>query len=106
MQGFVARLFVALTSLCLVVAALSSCEPPRPTQTGFGTGTHRGPPKPGSSITHTKMCECRSCEERSCCEGDLGNRDANEKTCEDYDFTKEGCGLSVKSCTGRCSKHV
>lgn len=98
-----------LGALLLVTHALAGCEPARPPEPEFGTSprTLKAPPKPGSSITHTKLCECQTCEPRACCEGDLGEESAQDATCTDsYDFTKEGCGLSVSSCTSRCTRHV
>ncbi|HEY3234112.1 MAG TPA: hypothetical protein VGJ84_05320 [Polyangiaceae bacterium] len=60
----------------------------------------RPPPKPGSSITHTKMCTCLQCPERNCCSGEAASggdgADAGDAT----------LGLSVASCTGRCTRHV
>jgi hypothetical protein len=64
----------------------------------------RVPPKPGSSITHTKMCECQACEPAACCQGTEYEEPSGEK-CDSYDFT-QACGMSVRSCKSRCFLHV
>lgn len=68
----------------------------------------RAPPKPGSSITHTRMCECRSCDPAACCEGteyEEAPAACRDDSYDDYDFT-QACGLSIKSCSSRCFAHV
>ena len=72
----------------------------------FGTGVFHPPPKPGASISQTRMCECQACEPSNCCDGP--DEDAPPKTCADsYDFSNPGCGgLSVQSCASRCAREV
>jgi hypothetical protein len=73
----------------------------------------RPPPKPGSSISHTRMCECLACVPRACCQG----ADETQPTCsleesvtatqDTLDFgAEEGCGIEVQSCTQRCTLEV
>ncbi len=104
------RLARACCSLSVVGAlGLSACGPSSPPEPLFGTRsrTLKAPPKPGSSISHTKMCECQACDPSDCCAGDIGEQSSANTVCKDsYDFTKEGCGLSVSSCTARCARHV
>jgi hypothetical protein len=61
------------------------------------------PPKPGASITDTRLCSCRSCLPASCCEGP-DDSPSNGSACDSYDFSS--CGMSVQSCTSRCFRHV
>jgi hypothetical protein len=72
----------------------------------FGTGVFHPPPKPGASISQTRMCECKACEPSNCCDGP--EEDAPPATCQDsYDFgSNEACGISVRSCTSRCTRQV
>jgi hypothetical protein len=62
---------------------------------------HQPPPKPGSSITHTRMCTCQTCEPSACCDGP---ETPEPVTCDSYDFSK--CEISVSSCASRCFQHV
>jgi hypothetical protein len=72
----------------------------------FGTGVFHPPPKPGASISQTRMCECKACEPSSCCDGP--DDDTPAQACgEDYDFSRnKACGISVRSCTSRCTREV
>ena len=72
----------------------------------FGTGVFHPPPKPGASISQTRMCECKACEPSNCCEGP--EDDAPPASCrESYDFsTNEACGISIRSCASRCAREV
>jgi hypothetical protein len=100
----------ACGSLTLVgVVGLAACGPSNHAEPLLGSQsrTLKAPPKPGSSISHTKMCECQACDPSACCAGDIGEQSNANAVCKDsYDFTKEGCGLSVSSCTSRCARHV
>jgi hypothetical protein len=74
---------VMVTSLALS----AGCSGP-PVRNGplFGTGVFHPPPKPGDSISHTLMCECKACEPSSCCDGP--EDDAPPESCGDsYDFS-------------------
>jgi hypothetical protein len=100
-----ARVVVALILGALAGGAACTASAPPATPPPSKTGWHKAPPKIGSSITHTKICECRTCDPSSCCQGE---RESSRKAeCKDsYDFSTEGCGLAVESCTSRCGKHV
>jgi hypothetical protein len=90
--------------VALVLGLLACSAPgvePRPAKDRW----LRAPPRPGSSITHTKLCECRVCEPERCCRGET-YEPAGESCGDSYDFSKAGCGMAVESCTGRCSKIV
>jgi hypothetical protein len=100
------RWAVALSALALLGAC--SNGPVHDAPPLFGTAALHPPPKPGDSISHTQMCECKACDPASCCEGP-DDDDAPPKTCGDsYDFSANpGCGgLSVKSCSSRCAREV
>jgi hypothetical protein len=72
----------------------------------FGTGVLHPPPKPGTSISQTRMCECKACEPSSCCEGP-DEAPPPVKCGESYDFSSnEACGISVRSCASRCARQV
>jgi hypothetical protein len=71
----------------------------------FGTGVFHPPPKPGASISQTRMCECVACEPRNCCDGP----DDDEKpACITYGDSGEDqlCADSIRSCTSRCTREV
>ena len=96
-----------LAALGVALLPMAGCEPASTPEPLFGNRTLKGPKKVGSSITHTKMCECQSCDPSECCGGDIGENNRSAPVCKDsYDFTKEGCGLEVSSCSARCSRHV
>ncbi len=59
------------------------------------------PPQPGSSISHTKLCTCRSCSS-GCCDGEPETEDLGTCGSNDYDFSE--CTLGVSSCEGRCGQ--
>ncbi|HWZ92096.1 MAG TPA: hypothetical protein VNW92_24705 [Polyangiaceae bacterium] len=86
----------------------SACGAPRASNTPlFGTGVFHPPPKPGDSISHSQMCECKMCDPANCCDGPEDDAPASE--CGDsYDFSSNpSCGgLSVKSCASRCTRQV
>lgn len=86
-------------------AALVGCASRPPDRPFNARGAHQPPPKPGSSITHTRMCTCRSCEPRGCCSGDPEPERGSECT-DSYDFSRAGCGIAVQSCASRCFEHV
>ena len=97
-----------LISAVVLIPVASACSPPaqdpRPL---FGSGVLHPPPKPGDSISHSQMCECKTCNPAACCEGP--DEDAPPTTCGDsYDFTSNpSCGgLAVKSCASRCTEQV
>jgi hypothetical protein len=76
------------------------------------------PPKPGSSISHTQLCECLSCEPKACCAGADETQDdcdpdaIEERATEDgvsIDFSAEEaaqCGIAIRTCTSQCAKKV
>ena len=80
-----------------------------PREVDFGP---RPPPRPGSSISHTRMCECRACHPRACCGGADEtqaecNLDAVTADAETMNFdVDEACGIEVQSCTQRCTIEV
>jgi len=96
-----------LLLVLLWLLAESACRTP-PVSNGplFGTGELHPPPKPGDSISHTQMCECKVCDPANCCDGPEDDEPAPE--CRDsYDFSAPGCsGLAVKSCASRCTRQV
>jgi hypothetical protein len=71
------------------------------------SGEFHPPPKPGSSITATKQCECRACDPSDCCGAErTENTDAAPAECNSsYDFS-EKCGIRVNTCTPRCYSQV
>ena len=105
------RVHSSLTMFCALIALTAittACSGP-PVSQGplFGTGVFHPPPKPGDSISQTRMCECKACEPSNCCDGP--EDDAPPVSCGDsYDFTaNEACGgLSVKSCASRCTRQI
>ena len=106
-----ARLPIVLRGLYLLVtiAAIgSACSgPAHDTGPLFGTGVFHPPPKPGDSIVHTQMCECKTCDPANCCDGP--DDDTPPAQCGDsYDFSaKDSCGgLSVRSCSSRCARQI
>jgi hypothetical protein len=76
----------------------------------FGTGVFHPPPKPGDSISHTLMCECKSCNPRDCCDGpeDEPATESLPNSCaESYDFSAPGCAApAIRSCASRCTRQV
>jgi hypothetical protein len=76
------------------------------------------PPKPGSSISHTRLCECLSCEPPACCAG----ADETQSECQpdavretatedgaSIDFGSQAgaeCGIAIRTCTSQCAKKV
>jgi len=111
MTGHFAELIRGLRVLLgislLLAALLAGCgsslrSKPSPL---FGTGVFHPPPKPGASISQTRMCECKACEPSKCCEGP--DEDAPTPTCNSYDFSDPACGgISISSCTSRCTRQV
>jgi len=90
------------------LALATSCSA-RPVTNGpvFGTGVFHPPPKPGDSISHTQMCECKACDPTACCDGP--EDDPPAKDCGDsYDFSANpSCGgIAVRSCTSRCTRQI
>lgn len=91
---------------CFVLAAACS-GPPVTAGPLFGTGVFHPPPKPGDSISHTQMCECKACEPTSCCDGP--EDDPPPEACGDsYDFSaNSSCGgIAVRSCQSRCTRQI
>src|SRR6478609_766305 len=86
---------------------LPSCGT-RPPSEGplFGTGVFHPPPKPGASISQTRMCECMACEPSSCCDGP--DDDETPPTCSSSTDSGEEqlCADSIRSCTSRCAREV
>lgn len=98
----------ALSLLGASIAMATACST-APVSSGplFGTGVLHPPPKPGDSISHTRMCECKACNPDACCDGP--EDDAPAQSCGDsYDFSNNpGCGgLAVRSCASRCTRQV
>ena len=97
-----------LSTLIALSAIGSACSgPAHDTAPLFGTGVFHPPPKPGDSIAHSQMCECKTCDPANCCDGPAD--DAPPATCGDsYDFSaSDSCGgLSVKSCSSRCTRQI
>jgi hypothetical protein len=97
------RLLRASLTFCLIFAGCgggAGVEGPQ-----FGTGVLHPPPKPGASISQTRMCECTACAPKDCCDGP--EDDALPATCRDsYDFSDPACGVSVRSCASRCAREV
>jgi hypothetical protein len=96
-------------SLLTWAFGVSACSAPSaPNAPLFGTGVFHPPPKPGDSISHTQMCECKVCDPANCCDGP--DDDAPPAACsgDSYDFTSNpACGgLAVKSCTSRCTREI
>jgi hypothetical protein len=94
-----------VTALTLVTACNAPSVASGPL---FGTGVFHPPPKPGDSIGHTQMCECKACDPSSCCEGPEED-DAPPVSCGDsYDFSSNpSCGgLAVRSCQVRCTRQI
>ena len=95
-------------ALMIVAVIGSACSgSARDTQPLFGTGVFHSPPKPGDSIAHSQMCECKTCDPANCCDGP--EDDAPEARCGDrYDFSAGGScgGLSIKSCSSRCARQI
>jgi len=76
-------------------ATASPMTPPAPSV------ERRAPPRPGESITHTRMCSCRACEPAACCRDLERVAPEVERGCsEGYDFSR--CTTEVSSCSARC----
>jgi hypothetical protein len=71
----------------------------------FGTGMFHPPPKPGASISQTRMCECIACEPSSCCEGPEDDEPPPSCNTSSYVFDSR-CEPSIRSCTSRCAREV
>jgi hypothetical protein len=106
-----ARMPIVLRGLSMLVALAaigSGCSgPAHDTGPLFGIGVIHPPPKPGDSIAHSQMCECKTCDPVNCCDGP--DDDAPPAQCGDsYDFSaSDSCGgLSVKSCSSRCTRQI
>jgi len=96
-----------LSQISLIFAVISSgCSTPRATEGAlFGTGVFHPPPKPGASISQTRMCECKACEPSNCCDGP--DEDSPPEVCgSSYDFSQGSCGIQVRSCAARCTREV
>ena len=83
-------------------AACTSPSSAGPARTG---GTHQPPPRPGSSISHTQLCSCRSCTE-GCCNPEDRGPEGDDCASDGYDFEARRCGLAIRSCAGQCGRHV
>jgi len=97
------RLLGVLLTLAMILAG---CGTPKASGSPlFGTGVFHPPPKPGASISQTRMCECKACEPSNCCDGP--DDDTPPATCrESYDFSNPACGISIRSCASRCAREV
>lgn len=101
-------LWTLVGSSLAYVAALTSCgAPPAGDRPLFGSGVFHPPPKPGSSISQTQMCECQACDPSACCEGPADEA-ASEACGNSYDFSENAScgGLSVRSCASRCTRQI
>ncbi|HEY2406191.1 MAG TPA: hypothetical protein VGI10_09320 [Polyangiaceae bacterium] len=97
----------AFTVVGFTLGALiaSSCAT-GPTATGMpSAGIIQGHPKPGSSITHSQMCECTTCDPAKCCDG-TDDAPASDNCTYNYDFDSNGCGISIQSCQSRCHQQI
>jgi len=99
------RLFGISLTLSAILAGCSS-RPGIDNGPLFGNGVFHPPPKPGASISQTRMCECKACEPSNCCDGP--EDDAPPATCGSGDdfSSNDACGLAVRSCTSRCTREV
>ena len=89
------------TLFVLLVFPAACVAPPPP-----ALATHpKPPPKPGTSITHSRMCECTVCTVAACCKGDTED-DAPQDCHADETTGEMRCGLAMTSCVGRCSREV
>ncbi len=112
--GCVLGMLFLLVCFCCPVACRSAA-----TGSSGRTGLDWGnapPARPGSSITHTSMCECYACADAACCKG----ADESQAECDveavsessddgeaTIDFSKdESCGVEVRACTRQCTKKV
>jgi hypothetical protein len=101
----------SVLTLGLAAALGAGCNsaPPAPPPQPW-TGFFHPPPKPGSSITNTKQCECRACDPANCCgaeQTELSGPPAPECTTEGGDYVfSEKCGITVRTCTPRCYSQV
>src|SRR6187549_3292452 len=93
-------------SLALIGISVGCSSRPHVDGPLFGTGVFHPPPKPGTSISQTRMCECKACQPSSCCDGP--GEDTTPKACgESYDFSSnEACGIAIRSCASRCAREV
>ena len=95
--------------ISLVFAAILAACGARPPTDGplFGTGVFHPPPKPGTSISQTRMCECNACEPSDCCDGPADDEPPPECSYA-YEFAEndQACGISIRSCSSRCAREV
>jgi hypothetical protein len=95
-----------LTLACAAATLVAACDVPPPRQGGgvaFDRYRDKPPPKPGESITHTRMCSCKVCRPDSCCRELEEEAPQLERCADDYDFSD--CGMAVSSCDSRCFQH-
>ena len=105
-SSFSGSLRVVLTFAATSAIAAACNGPELSTGPLFGTGVFHPPPKIGDSISHTQMCECKSCNPSGCCDGP---EDDAPTICggDSYDFSAHPeCGTSVRSCASRCTREV
>lgn len=97
---------VSSISLTLAVILPSCSATPQSESPLFGTGIFHPPPKPGASISQTRMCECVACAPRDCCAG--GEDEEATATCvSSADSSEQSlCPDSIRSCTSRCAREV
>ncbi len=105
-QKMLRPLLASSLGFSLILAAACSTRPNVDERPLFGTGVFHPPPKPGASISQTRMCECKACEPSNCCDGP--EDDTLPTSCGDrYDFSvNEACGISVRRCSSRCTREV
>ncbi len=109
------RLLVWMFATYAGVLACRAHQSDEPARDGITWGP-RPPARPGSSITHTRMCECMACDDATCCRG----ADETQQECEFdeveqsgaddeavVDFSSdESCGIELRSCTSSCKRKV
>lgn len=92
------RLRSAALALGMVVGACGTSPAPveRPT-----FGERPAPPRPGDSLTRTRLCSCKACEPDACCtELERPPPELEGGCSEGYDFSR--CETPVTSCLSRC----
>jgi hypothetical protein len=98
MIASLARARGAHLAFSAVLAASCAAGPP---SSGIqARGIIQGHPKQGSSISHTQMCECETCNPAKCCEGS-DDAPPPENCGDSYDFSENACEIRIQSCQSR-----
>jgi len=105
MRPMLWRLLGTFVGLAIISSACGS-RPRVDDSPLFGTGVFHPPPKPGASISQTRMCECQVCEPSDCCDGPAD--DTPPATCGSSGDAQsdELCGIAIRSCASRCTREV